>query len=188
MVAARDARVEDLKLSDPEVLALLQKTYDDENEAYATGDYSVIQRTNSFLRTMAGKLFNASENGLTDNMVAAVRKMATIQAERDAEAQAHPAPSGRVVVTGEIASTKAVEGDYGVAYKILVKDDQGFKVWCSLPKAQADEIAGNGNFDPEYEWFHAAKGRRITFTATLEPIRDDVSFAFGKRPTKGAWL
>ncbi|AXH70583.1 hypothetical protein SEA_ANDROMEDAS_30 [Microbacterium phage Andromedas] len=188
VVAARDARVEALKLSDPKVLALLKKTYDDENEAYDTGDYSVIKRTNGFLRTMAGKLFNASENGLTDNMVAAVRKMVTIQDERDAEAQAHPAPSGRVVVTGKVASTKVVESDYGVAYKILVKDDQGFKVWCSLPKAQADQAVEEYTGD-EYEgWMDGLKGRRITFTATLEPSRDDVSFAFGKRPTKGAWL
>lgn len=46
LVAARDERVAALTLSDPEVVALLQKTYDDENEAYATGDYDVIQKTN----------------------------------------------------------------------------------------------------------------------------------------------
>jgi hypothetical protein len=210
LVAARDERVAALTASNPEVVALLQKTYDDENEAYATGDYAVIQRTNPFLRTMAGKLFNAGEKGLTENMIAAVGRMVEKEAVKAAEAESHPAPEGRVVVTGEIVGTKVVESDFGTVYKITVKDDQGFRVYVSLPKAQADEafekfdeeaIAAGfdrytfgpsvwflGTADGQSSQWKGLKGRRITFTATLEASRDDKSFAFGSRPTKGAWL
>lgn len=200
---ARDARVAALTATDPEVVALLKKTDDAEAEAYATGDYRAVERTNGFLRDMAGKLFNAAESGLTDNMVAALRKFVASEAEKAAKAAAHPAPSGRVVVTGEIASAKVKESDYGVAYKILVKDDAGFKVWVSLPKAQADQAREAwAEVHPELYtygpdcWFLGTDGTdetgvvglRITFTATLEPSQDDVAFAFGSRPSKGSWI
>jgi len=77
-------------------------------------------------------------------------------------------------------------------------------VWVSLPGAQAEEareafesvnepstvgygvwFLGSVN---EPELFTGVKGRRITFMAKLEPSHDDVAFAFGSRPTKGAWL
>lgn len=159
---------------------------------------------NSFLRNMAEVLrYVGPSRAFTPRMIEATRSAIAAEAEKLAHQEAHPAPSGRVVVTGEIASAKVVEGDYGTAYKVLVKDDQGFKVWCSLPKAQADQAIEeyNETHSEPYTWGPACwllgaqgtdeqgvKGRRITFTATLEPSKDDKSFAFGKRPTKGAWL
>lgn len=163
----------------------------------------------SFIISMAEELqfVTKARRAFTEKMVAAVRKTMEQRAGQAAEQAAHPAPSGRVAVTGEIASTKVVEGDYGTAYKVLVKSDEGFKVWVSLPKAQAEEAIRQFEDLPEWDpytfgsacWFLGVetgsgfsypgiKGRRITFTATLEPSRDDVSFAFGSRPTKGAWL
>lgn len=194
-----------LETTAPDVYAyLMSVTIDLENE-YSDG--SELEK-NTFIRSMAETLRWIGKSRLfSQNMIDGVRKVMHQTEERLAESEAHPAPTGRLVVTGEIVSTKLVEGDYGTAYKILVKDDAGFKVWCSLPKAQADEAA-----DAFYEsnpetnhwnvgaavWFVGSvnepekytglKGRRITFTATLEPSRDDVSFAFGSRPTKGAWL
>jgi hypothetical protein len=50
---------------------------------------------------------------------------------------------------------------------MLVKDDTGFKVWCTVP----------GNGAPE-------RGDRVTFFVNLEPSQDDPKFGFGKRPTK----
>lgn len=209
LVAARDERVASLQASYPEVLTMLQKVYDAENEAYSTGDYSVIQRTNPFLRTMAAKLFNVGENGLTENMIAALARQAERIAAKEAEAEANPAPEGRVRVTGEIIGAKVVEGDYGTSYKVIVKDDRGFRVYVSLPKTQADqafdefyakheEAWNNGRIgyavwfvgsDNEREVYGTGvKGRRIAFDAKLEPSRDDKSFAFGSRPTKGEWL
>lgn len=201
---ARDARVAKLQESDPEVVEFLQEIYDAENEMYhSAGDHRKVERYSMFLRNMASNLFNATGKDFTENMLAATRNAVAQSAQRKAEAQSHPAPEGRVSVTGEILSARMIEGDYGTTYKILVKDDQGFKVWCSIPKAQADEA-----FDEYYEthserntygpacWLLGADGtdeegvvgRRITFMATLQPSRDDVGFAFGKRPTKGSWL
>lgn len=158
----------------------------------------------SFLRNMAEVLrYVGVSRDFSPKMIEATRSAIAAEAARHAEQEAHPAPSGRIVVTGEIVSAKAVEGDYGTAYKVLVKDDQGFKVWCSLPKAQVDEAfyEYSETHPEQYAWGPACwllgaegtdeqgvKGRRITFTATLEPSHDDKSFAFGSRPTKGAWL
>lgn len=160
---------------------------------------------NPFIRSMAETLrYVGNARLFSTNMIEAVRKIMVRDIEQAAESAAHPAPTGRVVVTGEITSTKMVESDYGTAYKILVKDDAGYKVWVSLPKAQADQaieafhtahgtdaigysvwFTGSEN---EPERFTGIKGDRITFTATLEPSHNDVAFAFGSRPTKGAWL
>lgn len=158
----------------------------------------------SFLRNMAEVLrYVGPSRAFSPRMIEATRSAIAAEAAKLAHQEAHPAPSGRVVVTGEIVSAKVVEGDYGTAYKVLVKDDQGFKVWCSLPKAQADQAFDeyHETHPEQYTWGPACwllgaegtdeqgvKGRRITFTATLEPSHDDKSFAFGKRPTKGAWL
>src|SRR6478752_754342 len=146
-----------------------------------------------------------ADKAFSDRMIEAVRKVIAKRTERTAEQAAHPAPTGRVAVTGEVVSAKVQEGDYGTNYKILVKDDQGFKVWVSLPSEQRsqqhddfyDWVQAKGSYIGDFgPWcfflgtddFAGVKGRRITFTATLTPSRDDVSFAFGSRPPKGAWL
>lgn len=160
-----------------------------------------------FVRSLAEKMWRLDEIGFSPRQLEALENVVAKRAAKATEQAATPAPEGRVVVTGEIMSTKAVEGDYGTAYKIRVKDDRGFQVWVSIPRAQADsayddftgwvENKGYNLFDfgPEC-WFSGTqngsypgvKGRRITFTATLQPSRDDVSFAFGSRPTKGSWI
>jgi hypothetical protein len=93
-----------------------------------------------------------------------------------------PAPSGRVVVTGKILTVKEYEVEdnysgrwgsgYKTIYKILVEDDRGFRCFGSLPSGiSASE-----------------RGTRVTFRATLEPKKDDVTFAFFKRPSNAAVL
>jgi hypothetical protein len=192
LVAARDERVAALKLTDPEVVALLQKTYDDENEAYATGDYDVISKTNPFLRTMAGKLFNAGEKGLTENMVAAVRKNVAWAAEKAVADAAKPAlVEGRRVITGKVVSTKAVEGDYGTSYKMLVEEENGTRVFGSIPGNLWDEVEFLGSYR-KLAWnetdgvMRKIVGMELTFTATVEVSRDDKSFGFFKRPLKAS--
>lgn len=217
ILAKRDAKQAALKASDPDVYEFLMNVdlgpvYTDfasyDEYAVAEANWSTLEK-DSFVRAMAEHLRHAAEaeKPFTANMVAAVRKVAERRAGQAAESAAHPAPSGRVVVTGTITSAKMVDSDYGTAYKILVTDDAGHKVWCSLPKAQADEAMGdfyeaveaNGHsiydfgsgvwfLGTEGEQYNGIKGRRITFTATLEPSKDDVAFAFGSRPSKGAWL
>jgi hypothetical protein len=192
LVAARDARVEALKATDPEVVALLQKTYDDENEAYNSGDYAVIERTNPFLRQMAGKLFNAGEKGLTENMVAAVRKNVVWAAEKAEADAAKPAVvEGRRVVTGKVVSTKAVEGDYGTSYKMLVEEEGGARVFGSIPNALWDEVEFLGAYR-KLAWnetdgvMRKLVGMELTFTATVEASSKDKSFGFFKRPAKAS--
>lgn len=92
--------------------------------------------------------------------------------ERDAErAEAQPAPSGRVVVTGEIVHTKSVEGSdhFGrptYTLRMMIKADEGYRVWCTMPSA-----------------LNASKGDRVSIKVTLTVSDDDQTFAFGKRPT-----
>lgn len=180
-------------------------------ENYYEGKQDADYEKDAFIRSMAEQIqfVTNARRPFTDKMVEAVRKVIARRSERATEAASHPAPTGRVAVTGEIVSAKATEGDYGTSYKILVKDDAGFKVWVSLPSAQREqqwdtffeavEAAGYStrDFGPDCwflgtndndDRFAGVKGRRITFTATLEPSRDDIAFAFGSRPTKGAWL
>ena len=76
-------------------------------------------------------------------------------------------PTGRVIVTGTVLSTKLQDSQFGTVLKMLVRDDSGFKVWCTVPASENVE-----------------KGDKITFTVSVEPSRDDPKFGFGKRPAK----
>ncbi|QDF15994.1 hypothetical protein H3N89_gp29 [Microbacterium phage MonChoix] len=211
-VAAAEARREALKAADPEVFEFLmgivieddtQKDFDTYEEWAAQATQVRLER-DGFIRTMAETLrWVGPSKDFTPNMIAAVRR--TMEKRATLKAASVAAPEGRVTVTGEVVGTKVVEGDYGTAYKITVKDDRGFRVYVSIPKQQADQAYDEwfAAHEDTYRsfgyavWFMGAdevatengvKGRRITFDAALERSRDDESFAFGKRPTKGAWL
>ena len=71
------------------------------------------------------------------------------------------------MVTGAILSIRGQDSPWGFVNKMLVRDDSGFKVWVTCP-AQAE----------------GQRGSKVTFTATIEPSRDDPKFGFGKRPAK----
>lgn len=86
------------------------------------------------------------------------------QAEHDA---AKDAPTGRVVVSGEILSTKVQESQFGMTEKMLVKTTDGWKLWCTVPAALDS----------------TERGTKVTLKVTVEPSNDDPKFAFGKRPT-----
>lgn len=115
-----------------------------------------------------------------------------IRAKRLAEkaevkASGTPVPERRLVIVGEVLSVKWKDSHYGGAYKMLVKDDRGFKVWGTRP----DSLAGDhGHFmveDGTDEFASRAGvevGDRIRFTAATEPSHDDEFFGFFKRPTK----
>lgn len=189
--AARDARVEAMKASDPQVFVLLQKIYDDESEAYQTGDYSKVSKS-AFLRDMAGNLFNAVGKDFTENMMAALRKVVAANAERAVVDAARPAcPEGRIIITGTVVSTKSYETDFGTAYKMLVEDESGFKVYGSIPSNLWSEVEFLGAYR-KLAWNETdgvmtkLKGMQVTFTATVEQSKDDKSFGFFKRPTKAS--
>jgi hypothetical protein len=194
LVAKQDAKVAAARAAYPGVIEFLESL-------------DVYEERSSFITSMIENVTFVSNHDkpFTENMAKAVQREMEKRVARQAEiAATEPVPAGRQVVTGEIVGTKIVEGDYGTAYKITVKDDRGFRIYVSLPKAQADEAYDQWfaehpepyTYGPAC-WFlgidghdddHGIKGRRITFTATLEQSRDDASFGFGSRPTKGSWI
>lgn len=93
-------------------------------------------------------------------------------AEREPEPEVPPAPEGKVVVEGVIVHTEWRESAYGGSLKMIVKADEGWKVWSTLPAS----LTG------------ADKGDRVRFTATLTRSDRDQGFAFASRPTKGLVL
>lgn len=205
-LAKRDDAWQSLKDQHPAVWELLSSVVGVSipfQDSQYNHDYN---ERDGFVLAMVDKLWKLDEVGFSPRQLEVLQQIAEKRVARKEEAAQHPVPAGRQVVTGEIIGTKVVEGDYGTAYKITVKDDRGFRIYVSLPKAQADEaydaflethpepfIYGSavwfaGSTTEPERGLNGIKGRRITFTATLEQSRDDVSFGFGSRPTKGAWL
>lgn len=134
------------------------------------------RHTNDFVADVAAKL--RKYGSLSDKQVAAVRKAVTRDAERlarfaeaDGGDDREKVPTGRVQITGEVVSTKEVENDFGISWKMLVKDERGFKVWGTIPTG-----------------LKAHRGAKVTFAAAVEPSRDDEYFGFYKRPTKAQLL
>lgn len=203
---ARQAAWDTLAAEYPQVWELLSKAAGVDTWL-VDGTTDKVTERNSFVLKMAEQLWHLDEWNYSERMLTALQAVVEKRASQQAEAAATPAPSGRTVVTGEIVSTRVNETEYGVTRKILVKADEGYKVWVSIPSKQSEEafyeflgqIEAEGksryDFGPECYFlgtqdgkYAGVKGRRITFTATLEPSRDDVAFAFGSRPAKGAWL
>lgn len=98
---------------------------------------------------------------------------ATREAQRAAErASATPWVAGRQTITGVILSTKSVENAFGGSFKMLVKREDGSKIFVAVPVS----IEGQGGGQLRGLW--------VTFDAKVEPSKDDPTFAFGSRPTK----
>lgn len=111
-----------------------------------------------------------------------IRRAAEWEAERAAErAVAADAPTGRVVVTGEIVSAKWHDNGFDTVLKITVVSDEGYRVWCSIPSDL--KYTGDMYARPE-----DVKGKRVQMTVTLKPSEDDVKFAFGTRAAKAKFV
>lgn len=124
---------------------------------------------------------------LTENQEAAVRKAMARAEKREVERNAEweaaaDCPEGRVEVTGVILSVDIRETAFGSQWKMLVRDDSGFKVWGSIPqklKEQTETFLNHQFFDGT-----DLKGKRVSFIAAITPSKDDQKFGFLKRPTK----
>jgi len=104
-----------------------------------------------------------------------IENRAAVQAKREAEkAAAAPCPTGRIVISGLVLKTEVRDGYYGVALKMLVKHDTGWMVWGTAPRS--------------LESSNIQRGDRVSFTATVEPSKNDSKFGFCKRPTGGVFL
>lgn len=205
-LARRQVAWNALEAAHPQVWALLAEAAD--VASYTESREQHVTERDNFVRSIADRLWSLDERPLTEKQIEAMYAVVERRSEQAAYAESHPAPEGRVEVTGEIIGARVKETDYGTQYKITVKDDRGFKVYASIPKAQADEaydawlesIEAAGYSWRDYGptcWFEGTesdnyqggvRGRRITFTATLTQSDRDASFAFGSRPTRGAWL
>lgn len=104
-----------------------------------------------------------------------VKENDQLMAEREVEraaAEPLPIPEGqeniRLTVSGEVLAVK----DKGWGWKILVRADDGWKVWGSLPKAISD----------------CKPGDFVRFDATIKASEDDDKFGFFSRPTKATIL
>lgn len=99
-------------------------------------------------------------------------------AEREA---AEDCPNGRTEITGIVIKSAWHESDFGSQLKLTVKDDRGFIVWVTCPSLMVH------HFSDEFMNTNG-KGKRISFTATLQQSDRDAKFGFGKRPSKAALL
>jgi len=188
------AKQEALKASDPDVYEFLMGLdiepviFNQQGEVTALN--SKVEK-NSFLVAMVENLTYESmwEKPFSEKMIAGVRK--TIESRAAKEATKTPVVEGRIVLTGKVISTKAVEGDYGTSYKMLVEDNRGFRVYGSIPSSLWNEVEFLGDYrknawDETEGVMTKLKGMEVTFTATVETSRDDKAFGFFKRPTKAA--
>lgn len=149
------------------------------------------------LADMQGRL--AKWGDLSPKQVAFALKLADEVTKREAERAAEPKVEvvpGRRVIVGNVLSAKAQKSDYGTTYKMLVKTDDGQKLWGTVPTAligQAMDLCavkfpvGSG-YKP-YEEQHAEalkslRGLRVSFTGTVEVAKNDPCFGFWSRPTK----
>ena len=176
----------------------------------ADGEYHADFVT-EFYRDLT-KRFNREAN-ITDKQVALAIKLETERpdreqrdADRAAQRQAEedaaaPIPDdvkgNRVVLTGKVATVQFRDNDFGGAFKLLLIEDRGFKVWGTCPEALLDAAVEEiqtrhdaGEFEPGQtpSGADALKGRRVQFTARVEPSDDDPQFGFFSRPTKPAIL
>lgn len=86
-----------------------------------------------------------------------------------------PVQAGKQTVTGEVLSLRWQESDYGSVLKMLVKSTTGFKVYGSVPQSLKQAV----------EWDNEKLvGKRIRFTAQLEPKANEPGFGYFKRPTQ----
>lgn len=93
------------------------------------------------------------------------------KARAEAKERALPVPvtGERIEIEGNIVSRKLVENFYqgGDTLKILIVTKDGWTVWGTCPSALAGEV-----------------GDRVSFTARIEPAKDDPKHGFYSRPTK----
>lgn len=108
----------------------------------------------------------------TDAQIAKLREIKAQREER--EAARRPVITGKAIqIEGEVISKKEHFSYYGhreqMTYKMVVRDDRGFKVWGSVPSA-----------------LDIAKGDRVRFIADIDASDREDSFDFGffKRPRK----
>ena len=131
-----------------------------------------VHARNSFAHDILAKFEQYGELSArqVECFVNSVAKDIEIHNRRETErSNTGPVPTGkRVEFDGEFVSHKIVDGNFGLQHKMLIKLDNGSKIYLTMPTA----------FDLQTY----PKGSRVKLRATVEASRDDVSFGFGRRP------
>ena len=126
---------------------------------------AALKTDHDISRDLKEKLFKYGKLSTAQvNLAFKLQKQAAERAEENANAM--DAPTGRVSVHGVILSTRTQFSQYGEVEKMLVKDERGFKVWCSVPSGLNQ----------------TERGTAVSIKVTLKPSGDDPKFAFGSRP------
>lgn len=137
---------------------------------------------NTFVQDVMRRFDRKGE--ISERQIAAVIKVLDRDAQRAEQrkqwateaADAADAPTGKVTVTGEIISTKWQESGFHSVHKMIVKTEEGWKLWVTVPSSV---------YDPSDSSLPIT-GKRVTLTANVTPSDRDPKFAFGKRPTNAA--
>jgi hypothetical protein len=139
-------------------------------------------------KTLVGKLADRLEvetpvittKGEASDQIEAFQKMlqerfdeqrAQWAAEREAQIATAPIlTSGLHEFVGTILSTKIGEGKFGTTYKALIENEDGNRVWTTVPQVVRNQ------HDLE-----SLKGKKVAIQATLT-VKEDKHFAFASRP------
>lgn len=146
----------------------------------------------SFRYSLYGKL--AKYGSLSERQIAAVQRGIDRAAEREAEQAAlATAPAlvvGKLDIEGEILTTKLQKSQFGATLKMLVKLDDGNKVWGSVPR-ELEQFTWYTRWYDEHGTYQETppvtkrlEGCRVAFTATVQRSNDDPHFGFFSRPRK----
>ncbi len=208
-VRKMEAKQEALRVEHPDVFEFLMginldpfRDFDHEPSQEEWDAASRSKEKNPFVVAMAENLqfVSKADKPFSEKMINALKvQIAERAARAAAKAEAPAVVEGRQVLSGEIVSIKTVENDFGSATKVVIQEDRGFRLYGTLQKDIAHEIYwalhekleadGYSIYDQGPEvWFEAAKGKKVSFTATVEVSKDDHSFGFFSRPTKGQVL
>lgn len=132
----------------------------------ANYDFAEPSRETFFRAELATKLWRYGS--LSEKQIDAVQRgLDREAAERAEKAAAGPLEEGTYEIVGEIVSTKWQRSDKFKTLKMLVKLDNGNKVWGTVPKS----LTGNDD-----------KGTRVAFTAEVTRSEDDENFGYFSRP------
>lgn len=111
------------------------------------------------------------------------------QEKADLLAKGVRVPTGRVTVQGQVVHMRVVDDGYSIdgTWKMVVRSDEGWAVWLTVPSAIAPSRTHVQFGDDEVEDDGVNIGDRVEFVATIE-ASDDPLFGFAKRPSKARVL
>lgn len=135
----------------------------------------VYEGKNDFVRDLNAKLDRwgeLSEAQIAAGFAAVQRDQAKKLEWANEAANAKPAPTGLVTVEGEVKTIQFRANRFGGAWKALVKNVDGWKVWTTVPKSLLAVVENAEDL----------KGATVRFTANLGASDTDKAFAFASHP------